>query len=138
MRFKGVDVMYQLIQIKEHGDERGKLFALENRKEIPFDIKRIFFISDVREGESRGNHANMESQFVLICVTGKCKIEIDMGEEKEIVVLDRADKALYLSPNVWKRMYDFSEGAVLLVLSDTEYCVDDYIYDYEEYLRGLL
>lgn len=129
--------MHQLIQIREHGDERGKLYALENQKEIPFDIKRIFYISGVKDGESRGDHANLKSQFVLICVVGTCKIEVNMGEKKEIVVLDRADKALYLSPNVWKRMYDFSEGAVLLVLSDTEYCPDDYIYDYEEYLRGL-
>lgn len=129
--------MYHLIRIKEHGDERGKLYALENQKEIPFNIKRIFYISGVKHGESRGNHANLNSQFVLICVAGTCKIEVDLGKKKEIVVLDRADKALYLEPNVWKRMYDFSEGAVLLVLSDTEYFADDYIYDYGEYLKSL-
>ncbi len=129
--------MYRLIQIKEHGDERGKLYVLENQKQIPFDIKRIFYISGVKNGESRGNHANLNSQFVLICVAGTCKIEIDLGKKKEIVVLDRADKGLYLAPNVWKRMYDFSEGAVLLVVSDTEYLAEDYIYDYEEYLKSL-
>lgn len=129
--------MYRIIQMKQFGDERGRLTAIENQKDIPFDIKRIFYIYDVEEGQSRGNHANRNSQFVLICIAGTCKIEIDMGEKKDIVLLDTPTKGLYLNRNIWKKMYDFSKGAVLLVLSDSEYMESDYIYDYEDYLRGI-
>lgn len=129
--------MYQILQMREIGDKRGKLTVIENTKDIPFEIKRLFYIYDVGHGETRGNHANRASQFVLVCIAGNCKIEIDIGGKKETILMDKPSKALYLQKNIWKKMFDFSDDAILLVMSDREYDEDDYIYDYEEYVKSL-
>ncbi|STO31153.1 WxcM-like, C-terminal [Fusobacterium necrogenes] len=122
---------YKLINFDEFGDENGKLVAIENNKNIPFDIRRIFYIYGTKNGVVRGQHANRISRFILICLMGSCEVKVyDMKEKiEENFKLDSATKGLYLDRMIWKDMYNFSEDCVLLVLSDSEYIKDEYIYE---------
>ncbi len=119
-----------------HGDERGKLIALEALSEkIPFDIKRMYYIYDTTPGTVRGKHAHKELRQVLICVAGACTIECEMldGTRSEYR-LDWPNKGLLVEGLVWRNMKDFSKGAVLLVLASEHYDESDYIRDYDTFL----
>lgn len=118
-----------------HGDDRGQLVALEERKDIPFDIKRIYYIYDTLAGVRRGFHAHKNLQQILICVHGSCKIHLDNGVETEEVLLDKPTEGLYISNNMWREMYDFSPDAVLLVLASEHYDESDYIRNYDTFLK---
>lgn len=118
-----------------HGDERGQLVAIEEFKDIPFVVKRIYYIYDTQNGVRRGFHAHKKLEQILICVHGSCKIHLDNGTETEEVLLDKPYEGLYISNNMWREMYDFSEGAVLLVLASELYTENDYIRDYSEFLK---
>ena len=118
-----------------HGDERGQLVALEESKDIPFKIKRVYYMYDTTEGVTRGYHAHKNLQQVLICVNGSCKIRLDNGSEKEIIILDTPNEGLYVSNNMWREMYDFSSDAVLMVLASELYDESDYIRDYDAFLE---
>ena len=121
---------YKLISFNEFGDENGKLVAIENSKNIPFDIKRIFYIYGTEENTIRGQHANKISRFVMICLSGSCEVKVyDMDEKiEEKYKLNTPNQGLYLDRMIWKDMYNFSKDCVLLVLSDSEYIKDEYIY----------
>lgn len=118
-----------------HGDERGQLVAAEVGKEIPFEVKRVYYIYDTLEGVRRGFHAHQNLKQILICVSGSCKIHLDNGSETAEVVLDKPYEGLYIENNMWREMYDFSPDAVLLVLASELYNEDDYIRDYNEFLK---
>lgn len=118
-----------LINFKEFGDSRGKLVAIEGNKTIPFDIKRIFYIYASDSNVIRGQHANKESNFILISISGKCKIKLSDGSEELVISLDKPKEGLYIPKMIWKEMYDFTDNAVLLCLSDKEYSEDEYIND---------
>ena len=117
-----------------HGDDRGQLVALEANKDIPFEIKRIYYIYETKEGVHRGYHAHKGLEQVLICVHGTCKILLDNGFERIIVPLEKANEGLYIASNMWRELFDFSPGAVLMVLASEFYDEDDYIRNYEDFL----
>lgn len=121
-------------QFKSHGDERGQLIALEERKEIPFSIKRVYYMYGVGKDIRRGYHSHKALEQVLICIHGSCKIFLDNGSEKTTVTLDKPDEGLYISHNMWREMFDFSPDAVLLVLASELYDENDYIRDYNQFL----
>lgn len=127
-------VMYKF---QQHGDKRGQLIALEEKREIPFDVKRIYYIFETEKGVRRGYHSHKVLQQILICVKGSCKILLDNGIEKEEVVLDKPDEGLYIASNIWREMFDFSEDAVLLVLASEVYRETDYIRNYNDFLRSI-
>lgn len=118
-----------------HGDERGQLVALEEYKDIPFEVKRIYYMYDTVEGVTRGCHAHKSLEQILICIHGSCKIRLDDGEETKIVPLEKPYEGLYLSNAVWREMFDFSPDAVLMVLASKLYDEEDYIRDYQEFLE---
>ena len=118
-----------------HGDERGQLVALEELKDIPFHIKRVYYMYDTVEGVSRGHHAHKSLEQILICIHGSCKILLDNGTEKNIVPLERPYEGLYVSNAMWREMYDFSPDAVLMVLASDYYREEDYIRNYDEFLK---
>lgn len=120
---------------QQHGDERGQLVALEEHKDIPFEIKRVYYMYDTGEGVSRGHHAHKSLEQILICIHGSCKILLDNGEEKKIVSLEKPYEGLYIKNNIWREMYDFSPDAVLMVLASDYYKEEDYIRNYEEFLK---
>ena len=113
----------------------AKLFQeLKRRNKIPFEIKRIYYIYDTLPGVQRGFHAHKTLQQVLVCVRGSCRILLDNGWEKTVVPMDRPNKGLYVSADIWREMFDFSEDAVLMVLADQLYDESDYIRNYDEFL----
>ena len=118
-----------------HGDERGQLVALEENKDIPFKIKRVYYMYETREGVRRGFHAHKSLQQILICIHGTCKIHLDNGIEKKEVPLEKPYEGLYISNYMWREMYDFSPDAVLMVLASDIYDESDYIRDYDTFLE---
>ncbi len=125
----------KIIKFDTKGDERGSLIALEENRNIPFEIKRVYYIFDTKEGVVRGKHAHKNLQQVLICVKGSCKILLDNGKEKKVITLDSPDKGLYIGSFVWREMYDFSPDCILVVLADKYYDEEDYIRDYDKFLQ---
>lgn len=120
---------------QQHGDERGQLVALEEMKDIPFQIKRVYYMYDTAKAIRRGFHAHKSLKQILVCVHGSCKILLDNGYEKKIVNLEKPYEGLYIEHNMWREMYDFSPDAVLMVLASDYYNENDYIRDYDEFLK---
>lgn len=120
---------------QQHGDERGRLVALEEFKDIPFEIKRVYYMYDTADGISRGFHAHKKLQQILVCIHGSVDITLDNGKEKKIVSLEKPYEGLYVSNSMWREMSNFSDGAVLLVLASELYDENDYIRNYDEFLE---
>jgi dTDP-4-dehydrorhamnose 3,5-epimerase-like enzyme len=117
------------------GDDRGSLIALETFQDIPFDIKRVYYIFDTLNGVSRGFHAHKQLKQVLICVKGSCQVLLDDGNSKDCIILDSPHTGLFIEDLVWREMHDFSDDCVLLVLASEYYDESDYIRDYNEFLK---
>jgi len=129
---------YKIIEFNELGDERGNLVVIEgDGVDIPFDIKRAFYIYGSDDTVVRGRHANKETEFLLVNVSGSSKVKVDNGVESEIIELNKPRMGLYISPMLWKDMYDFSPDSVLLVLASRHYDGEEYIRDYQEYIDYL-
>lgn len=129
---------YQLIEFVDLGDERGNLVVIEGEGiHIPFDIKRVFYIYGSDAEVVRGQHANRETEFLLVNVGGTSKVRIDNGYEQKVIELNRPRMGLYLAPMVWKDMYDFSPDSILLVLASRHYDPNEYIRDYGKYLEEI-
>ena len=120
---------------QQHGDERGQLIAVEEHRDIPFEIKRVYYMYGTGEGVHRGFHAHKSLQQILICIHGTCKILLNNGYEQKVIYLEKPYEGLYVSNNMWREMYDFSPDAVLLVFASDSYNEDDYIRDYDEFLN---
>ena len=118
-----------------HGDDRGQLVALEELKDIPFKVKRVYYMYDTVPNVVRGHHAHKKLEQILICIHGQCKIKLDNGKETKVVPLEKPYEGLYIANNIWREMYDFSHDAVLLVLASELYDEADYIRDYDEFLE---
>lgn len=122
---------------QQHGDTRGMLVALEELKDIPFEIKRVYYLYDTQKGVRRGGHAHRDLEQILVCIHGSCKILLDSGTERKTVLLEKPYEGLYVANNVWREMYDFSSDAVLLVLASQYYDENDYIRDYDIFLKEI-
>lgn len=118
-----------------HGDTRGQLISLEEYKDIPFAIKRVYYLYDTAEGVVRGKHAHKSLEQILVCIHGSCKVLLDNGTEKKVVFLEKPYEGLYIPNNIWREMFDFSEDAVLMVLASDFYQEEDYIRDYDKFLH---
>lgn len=116
-----------------HGDRRGQLISLEEYKDIPFEIKRVYYMYDTLKGVIRGHHSHKSLEQILICINGRCKVKLDNGEESKIVSLEKPYEGLYVGPGIWREMYDFSSNAILMVLASDYYKEEDYIRSYEEF-----
>lgn len=133
-----LDEQYRLIEFADLGDDRGNLVVIEGEGiDIPFDIKRVFYIYGSDSTVVRGQHANRETEFLLVNVSGNSRVRVDNGEESAVIELNRPRMGLYLSSMLWKDMYDFSEDSVLLVLANRHYDEKEYIRDYDAYLQVL-
>lgn len=126
----------RVLELPRGGDERGKLVIIEGEKDIPFKIQRAFYIFGTKNDAVRGRHANRNSEFVLVNVAGRSRVRVMDGKGNETAFcLNRPYTGLYLPSMVWKEMYDFSEDSVLLVLANTRYDPDEYIRDYDEFVK---
>lgn len=124
----------QLLEFSQHGDERGRLVVVEGERDIPFLVKRVFYIYSSDGDVVRGQHANRRTEFALINVAGTSKVRVKDGRGNEaIFLLNRPNTGIYLPKMVWKDMYDFSEDSILLVLASEHYDETEYIRDYEAF-----
>jgi len=121
------------IDFKNHSDGRGDLVAIEHPKDLPFEIKRVYYIYNVNAETPRGFHSHKDLEQVLLAVNGEIKIRLKTPNEEEIVQLSDPSKGLYVGPMVWREMFDFSDHAVLLVLASHEYDENDYLRNYDDY-----
>ncbi|NLC93275.1 MAG: WxcM-like domain-containing protein [Treponema sp.] len=128
---------YRLIPMNIHGDARGKLVSLESMKNIPFEFKRMYYMFDTLPNEARGFHAQKELEQLIIAMDGACKFILDDGKNREEILLNRPDVALYIGKNMWREMHDFSYGCKLVVLASEYYNENEYIRNYDDFLRSL-
>lgn len=129
--------LIKLIDFPVLGDERGSLLALEGNKNIPFDIKRVYYIYGTQDGVARGFHAHKELKQVAICLNGSCRFVMDNSVEKSDVVLNSPSQGLLIDTMQWHEMYDFSSDCILLVLASDHYDEADYIRNYEQFIKEL-
>lgn len=127
----------KLINFTPLGDHRGSLVALESNKNVPFDIKRIYYIFGTISDVARGFHAHRELQQVAVCVSGKCRMVLDNGVQREEVWLDSPTKGLLIGNLIWREMHDFSPDCVLLVIASDYFNELDYIRHYEDFKAAL-
>ncbi|MCW8090345.1 sugar 3,4-ketoisomerase [Alteromonas sp. ASW11-130] len=125
----------KLVQLKSCGDERGSLIALEEQANVPFKIKRVYYMFNTGENVRRGYHAHKTLKQVAIAVRGSCKFLLDDGSEKIEVTLNHPAQGLIIESFVWREMFDFSEDCVLMVLADQIYDESDYVRDYNDFLK---
>jgi dTDP-4-dehydrorhamnose 3,5-epimerase-like enzyme len=126
---------HRLLNLKIMGDERGSLIAFEEAQNVPFDVKRVYCIFNTDVNARRGKHAHKDLKQVLFCPTGSCTILLDDGYKKVEVSLDSPDKGLYIEGTIWREMYKFSPDCVLTVLANDYYNENEYIRNYEEFLK---
>ncbi len=123
------------IKFETHGDDQGTLVSIEGCRNIPFQIKRVYYAYDTKDGVIRGRHAHRLLQQILICIHGNCKVMLDDGKERKIVTLDQPNMGIYITSGIWREVFDFSPDAVLMVLASELYNESDYIRDYDEFLE---
>lgn len=120
---------------RHHSDRKGNLSVVENGVTLPFDVKRVYYLYDIPGGEGRGAHAHRELEQFIVAVSGSFTVTIDDGKCKRSFFLNRPYQGLYLKPGLWRDLVDFSSGAVAMVLASDLYDAEDYIRDYDEFLK---
>ena len=122
-----------LIDVPTFTDDRGAISVLD--KELPFQVKRVFWLHHIAEGKDRGAHALLEGMEIMVAVHGSFVVDLDDGTEKASVILDNPSKGLIIRPGVWFKTHSYKEDGVSLILADEEYNRERYTYDYNEYMR---
>jgi dTDP-4-dehydrorhamnose 3,5-epimerase-like enzyme len=124
-----------ILKLNTNIDIKGNLVSIEELNNIPFEFKRLFYIFENKHNVVRGKHANRFSEFLFICLVGSCKVKYFYGSAHHEVLLDKPNIGLYLPNMIWKEMYEFSKDSILLVISNTFYDKDEYISDFDLYLK---
>jgi len=125
----------KIINLPKIEDPRGNLSIIEEEKNIPFKIERTYWIYDVPGGQTRGGHAFKEQQEFIVALSGSFDVVVDDGKEKKIFSLNRSYYGLFIPAGLWRQMENFSTNSLAMVLSSTEFSEDDYIRDYDEFLK---
>jgi dTDP-4-dehydrorhamnose 3,5-epimerase-like enzyme len=128
---------YKLVDFKIMGDDRGSLIALEENYNVPFDVKRVYYIFGTEQGVRRGYHAHKNLKQLAICVSGSCTFLLEDGMQQKHITLSSPTQGLLIEGLIWREMYDFSPDCVLMVLADAYYDEADYIRDYENFLKAV-
>lgn len=128
---------YKLLDLQVFGDSRGSLVSLEGNRNVPFDIKRVYYVYDTKPEQDRGKHAHKNLEQVIVCLSGSCHFVLDDGKNNEVVELSNPCKALYIGKNMWREMKHFSHGCVLMVLANEYYDEKEYIRNYNEFSEGV-
>ena len=125
----------KLFNLRSFIEPDGNLVPIESRHDIPFDVKRIFYVYGVKDQDDRGKHSHHKTKQVLICLSGEVKVVCDDGKERKNYILSKPNQALYIPEMIWDEQIYMSEDSVLLVLANTHYDVKDYIEDYDEFVK---
>lgn len=125
-----------VIEYKQHhSDRKGNITVIENRQDLPFEVNRIYYLYDVPGGESRGAHAHKELYQLIVAVSGSFDVILDDGNIKKTISLNRPYQGALITPGIWRDLNNFSSGAICLVLASHQYDAEDYIRDYDEFLK---
>lgn len=124
-----------IIELSKHHAPQGNISVVENNRDVPFETKRVYYLYDVPGGESRGAHAHRELSQLIVAASGSFRVTLDDGNVKRSFMLNRPYQALYVKPGIWRDLDDFSSGAVCMVLASEVYQKEDYIRDYQEFLK---
>src|SRR5574344_354262 len=124
-----------IIELNKNHREKGNLTVVENQKEIPFDVKRCYYLYDVPGGETRGGHSHKELRQLIIAASGSFDVTLDDGRHKRTFTLNRPYQGLLVVPGIWRDLNNFSSGSVCLVLASLPYSREDYIRDYDEFIK---
>jgi len=125
----------KLFNLRSFIEPDGNLVPIESRHDIPFDVKRIFYVYGVKDQDDRGKHSHHKTKQVLICLSGEVKVVCDDGKKRQSYMLSKPNQALYIPEMIWDEQIYMSEDSVLLVLANTHYDVKDYIEDYDEFVK---
>lgn len=125
-----------IIHLPKVHNRAGNLTALENNKNIPFEVKRVYYLYDVPGGEDRGGHAHLELQQFIVAVSGAFDVLLDDGMNKKIIHLDRPYIGLHIVPGIWRELLNFSSGAICLVLASSKYSETDYLRNYDDFIKS--
>lgn len=120
---------------RHHSKRKGDISVVENGITVPFDTKRVYYLYDVPGGVDRGGHAHKELQQLIVAASGCFTVELDDGKVKRSFTLNRPYQGLYVVPGIWRVLKDFSSGSVCLVLASEKYDPEDYIRDYDDFLK---
>ncbi len=128
----------QIMDLPKVTSYQGSLTAVNNSLEIPFNIRRVYYLYDVPGGETRGGHAHHEIHQLIVCVSGSYDVLLDDGKRRRTLKLNRAHQGLYVPPMIWRELVNFSTGAICLVLASENYSEDEYIRDFSEFVQEKL
>ena len=128
-------VEYKMLNFKVHGNHQGSLVALEKGEDFPFEIKRVYYIWNTDGDVVRGKHAHRKLEQVIVCTSGSCDFILDNGKEREVVRLDNPAQGLHIKNNIWREFTNFSKDCVVMVLASEHYSEEDYIRDYDVFLK---
>ena len=126
---------FMKMEFVNHWDDRGLLFSIESKQDIPFEIQRVFFISNVPKGKTRGNHVYKHNECV-ICIAGNCRIAVTDGKDKREYTLSAPHGSVIIPAGTWRSLYDFSADCILAVLSDAHFEITDYTFDRSQFMNG--
>jgi hypothetical protein len=125
-----------IVNLPKIYSQSGTITVLENNSEVPFDVKRIYYLYDIPMGIERGGHAHYNLEQFIIAASGSFNFLLNDGKNKKEIFLNDPSKALHIKPGIWREIKDFSSGSICLVLASQEYSEEDYIRDYDEYLNN--
>lgn len=128
---------YSVKEYSVHSDDEGALVAIETEKEIPFEIRRVYYVYNTLRHSIRGRHSHKVLEQVIFCPVGSCDFTLDDGKSRVTIPLDKPNKGLYIKGNIWREFTNFSEGCVVIVLASTHYSEADYIRNYDEFLASV-
>ena len=124
-----------ILPLSKIHNRAGNITIVEGQTNIPFDVRRIYYLYDIPGGEDRGGHAHKILQQLIVAVSGSFNVLLDDGQNKKIVTLNRPDYGLMVVPGIWRKLFEFSSGAICLVLASHKYDKDDYIRNYDQFVN---
>lgn len=127
--------LIQLLRFDVKGDKRGLLVSLEEMNNVPFEIKRVYYMTGMSPQHPRGFHAHKKLKQIAICLSGSCRFILNDGSSKEEILLKSPNEGLYITEMIWREMHEFSSDCILMVLASEHYAEDDYIRDFQQFKK---